>query len=170
MKLFKIVLLFVLITGCANTEDVDDSDVESDIASSQSETTEESTESEDGEVAETAPAPTPAPYSGKGPYEARGEAATLLYNIASSALKKADSTLSYNVKCTYVIKPLSIKACMVKTGFLPSDAKAKIGKLLLEAKNLPRKKSGKNEAVVVSKYTCTKGKSAADTVCKLDKG
>lgn len=173
MKLIHVALVLFLLAGCANTEDVDDSDVTADAseAPDDSEDSGDSSDSgDDGEVSENS-AQTPAPKTANksGAFETKGDGANILYNIASSALKKSDVNLSYSAKCTYVIKPLSIKNCMVKTGFLPTDAKNKVGKLLLEAKNLPRKKSATNEATVSTLYNCTKGKTPADTVCLLNK-
>ncbi|MCC6137905.1 MAG: hypothetical protein IT287_04690 [Bdellovibrionaceae bacterium] len=171
MKHLKLILILCLFVGCANTDDVDDSDVTADMESGSGEASqEEDSLDEETDGGETiAPTPPVAKSSSKAPYEARGDSANLLYNIASGSLKKSDVTLAYTVKCSYTIKPLTIKSCMVKSGFLPNDAKSKIGKLLLEAKNLPRKKISANEAVVITNYSCTKGKTNADTICKLEK-
>ncbi len=168
MKLFKILVLALLLTGCANTDEVDDSDVHEDIANSQGQSSEDNEDSEDG--GEEASSTSSSRSSGiKPPHEVSGERAALLYDIASAALKKTDSTLTYSVTCKYTIKPLVVKGCMVKTGFLPGDAKNKIGRLLVEAKNLPRKKTAANEASITANYTCVKGRLAEETSCSLDR-
>lgn len=166
MKLVKIAFFVLLLAGCANTDDVDDSDVHEDIANSQGQSSDDSEESEDGEDA--TPAPTKI-SSSKAPHEITGQTAALMYDIASAALKKTDGTLSYSVRCTYSIKPLNIKGCMVKTGYLPGDAKTKIGRALVDAKNLPRKKTGANEAYISTNYTCVRGRIAEETSCSLDR-
>lgn len=164
MRLVKIAFVLLLLAGCANTDEVDDSDVHDDMANSQGQSVDGDSESndEDGE-------PIAKPISLKAPHEVSGERAALLYDIASAALKKSDATISYSVRCTYAIKPLSVKGCMVKTGYLPADAKTKIGRLLVEAKNLQRKKTGANEAVISTNYTCVKGKISEETSCSLDR-
>jgi hypothetical protein len=172
MQLLKVALVLFLLTGCANTEDVDDSDViaEGSQAPDDSENEDDSSNSDSTDVvSENTQSATTKPTNKVGAFETKGNGANILYNIASSALQKADNTLSYSIKCTYIIKPLSIKNCMTKTGYLPADAKNKVGKLLLEAKNLGRKKMSANEALVSTLYTCTKGPSPADTKCTLNK-
>lgn len=165
MKYLTLLLLLCFLSGCSSSDEVDDSDVIAEAESGNGDTSDDESKDDDADVV---PAAAPK-QTDNGPFQTSGEHATLLYNIASGALKKADSTLNYTVKCTYTIKPLTIKSCMVKTGFLPKDAKMKIGKLLLEAKNLPRKKIASNEAVVISNYSCTKGKTESATTCVLTK-
>lgn len=162
MKLFQIAILVILFSGCVNTDEVDDSDVHEAIANAQGQPADD-----DSENSESHP---PVKHSSdKTPHEITGERAALLYDIASAALKTSDSTLTHSVRCTYAIKPLKVKGCMVKTGYLPGDAREKIGRLLVEAKNLPRKKVGTNEAQISTNYTCVKGRVAEETSCSLDR-
>lgn len=173
MQLLTVAFVLFFLAGCANTQDVDDSGVIANGAVAPVNVD----EGEEGSLSDTindipATAPvttTPSTTSKPGTFDAKGEGANILYNIASNALKKTDDTLSYSVKCTYIIKPQSIKNCLVKTGYLPADAKNKVGQLLLETKNLVRKKMSANEAIVSTMYTCTKGPEPIDTKCTFSK-
>jgi hypothetical protein len=159
----KYLLLFglsmALFTACANTDVVDDSDVEAEIANQNG-----STEGDDeGNSSDAVKEKSPLAEG-----ELQSPEADLLYNIGANALKSSPLSLTYDLKCTYTIKPLTIKSCLVKTGYLPADAKNRLGRLLLQRK-LPRRKVGDNEAIISTRYTCKKASDADAAICTLNR-